>query len=405
MDTVSLVIVLILVALAAFVFSKRKIFSRLKTLASMRKPGQAAIAFMGLGHNLSSNTVAKSAQAQPLPRSIADLQLPKSFVTEGNELDVAQFLEDTGCTGMVIVHNGEVVFEQYQQGMQAGQIQMSFSVTKSITSTAVGLAVEDGLIGSVDDDVCTYLPELRGSGYDGVTIAQCMEMSSATDFQEDYEAGKPSDMPKFQKHFALLKSFITFIKTIGKHPERQVGKFNGYSSMDAQVAGMCVAAALGDKSMAQYVSEKLWGPIGAEDDAEWLVDGVGVEMAAGGLCASVRDLAKFGQLFLQKGRWGEQQVISEQWVSHATTPHAPHLMPGLRDDCLKPWGYGYLWWTHEFPYGGDYFASGIYNNYVYVNPLKNLVIANLSANEDFMSRPESYKLNYVDLFQTIAKSL
>ena len=120
---------------------------------------------------------------------------------------------------------------------------------------------------------------------------------------------------------------------------------------------------------------------------------------------SARDLAKFGQLFLQKGRWGERQILSEEWVAHATTPHAPHLMPGRRDDCLKPWGYGYLRWTPEFPYGGDYFASGIYNNYVYVNPQHSLVIANLSANEDFMTRPEGYKLNYVDLFQAMARSL
>ena len=289
--------------------------------------------------------------------------------------------------------------------MRPGDIQMSFSVTKSITSTAVGLAIRDGLIQSVDDQVSWYLPELKGSGYDGVTLGDCLEMASATDFQEDYEVGKPSDMPKFQKHFALKKPFIDFMVNIGRHPDRTIGRFNGYSSIDAQAAGMCVSAALQDCSLAEYVSRELWQPLGAEDDAYWLVDGAGIEMGAGGFCASARDLAKFGQLFLQKGRWGDRQVLPESWVYQATSPHAPHLMPGLRDDCLKPWGYGYLWWTPEFRYGSDYFASGIYNNYVYVNPEKQVVIANLAANEDFMTRPEQYKLNYVDLFQTIAKAL
>ena len=398
-------IALIVVVIAAVLFTKRQLITRLRTFAAMRKPGEAARTFMAIGHRLATNTVARSAQPQPLPRSDSRIALPETFRTEDKERNTEQFLKDTGSNGLMVLYNGEIVFERYAQGMQPGGIQMSFSVTKSITSTAVGLAIRDGLIDNVDDEVTIYLPELKGTGYDGVTIAQCMEMASATDFQEDYEVGKPSDMPRFQKHFALGKPFIDFIQTIGKHPTREVGKFNGYSSIDAQVAGMCVTAVLDGKSMAQYVSEELWGPIGAEDDAQWLIDGVGVEMGAGGLCASVRDLAKFGQLFLQRGRWGDTQIVPEDYVAQATTPHAPHLMPGLRDDCLKPWGYGYLWWTHEFPYGDDYFASGIYNNYVYVNPLKNVVVANLSANEDFMTRPESYKLNYADLFQAIARSV
>ena len=334
-------ITLVLALLAAFTFSKRKLISRLIILAGMQKPGKAAETFMTLGDRLASNRVARSSQPQPLPRAMTGIQLPETFTTEDKELNTKQFLKDTGDNGMIVLRNGEVVFEHYAEGMKPGDIQMSFSVTKSITSTAVGLGVRDGLIDSLDDDVTKYLPELKGTGYEGVTIAQCMEMSSATDFQEDYEQGQPSDMPKFQRHFALHKPFIDFIKQVGKHPDRQVGKFNGYSSLDAQVAGMCVSAALSKeqngKTLSQYLSEELWGPIGAEDDARWLTDRLGVEMTAGGFCASVRDLAKFGQLFLQKGRWGDQQILQEAWVEQATTPHAPHLMPGLRDDCLKPW--------------------------------------------------------------------
>lgn len=402
----TLITTLILILLITIIYvRKRVIIKRLFIFMSLQKPGNKSRAFMSLGHKLASNTVGKSAKPQALNRSTDSLDLPKTFVSEGIELNVKQFLKDTGSQAMVILHKGELVYDHYRQGMQAGDIQMSYSVTKSVASTAVGLAVEDGLISSVNDLATKYLPELKGSGYDGVTVAQCMEMASSTDFQEDYEKGQPSDIPRFQKHFALNKPILTFLKTLESHPSREPGKFNGYNSLDAQVAGMCVAAVLKHKTLAEYVSEKLWDPLGAEDDAKWLIDGVGMELAAGGLCASARDLAKFGQLFLQKGRWGDKQIISEEWVSHATTPHAPHLMPGKRDDCLKAWGYGYLWWTHEFPYGDDYFASGIYNNYVYVNPSKNLVIAHLGANEDFMSRPESYKLNYVDLFQAVARSL
>ncbi|MCY4356322.1 MAG: serine hydrolase [Gammaproteobacteria bacterium] len=400
-----IIISAILIVVFVLVYQKLKLVRRLKFLAAMRKSGKSAENFMAMGHVLDTNKVRSSPQSQPLPGSALGIELPETFTTEDKELSTAQFLKQTGCNGLLVLHNGKIVYEHYSQGMKPGIIQMSFSVTKSITSAAVGLAIRDGLIGNVEDDVVKYLPDLAGSGYDGVTVEQCLEMSSGTDFLEDYEQGKPSDMPKFQKHFALKKPFIDFIRQVGRHPDREAGKFNGYNSLDAQVAGMCVSAALKGKCLSQYFAEELWSKIGAEDDAKWLIDGKGMEMTAGGLCASLRDLGKFGQLYLQKGRWGDRQILPEEWVSYSTTPHAPHLMPGIRENSVKPWGYGYLWWTPEFRYGEDYFASGIYNNYVYVNPLKRMVISNLSANEQFMKRPESFKLNYLDLFQTIARSL
>ncbi|MBT8148878.1 MAG: serine hydrolase, partial [Gammaproteobacteria bacterium] len=162
----------------------------------------------------------------------------------------------------------------------------------------------------------------------------------------------------------------------------------------------------GERTLAQYMEAKLWQPLGAEFDAQWLIDSDGMELALGGLNVSLRDYARFGQLFLQQGQWQGQQLIPADWVARSTTPHAPHLMPG-RDNLLsnKPYGYAYLWWTPEQPYGNDFFAAGIYNQYIYINPLKSLVIVKTTANPHFNKRPAYYKSTYVDLFQTVAKSI
>lgn len=380
---------------------------RLWVMAGMVKAQKSPKAFaknlMTLGHRLETSQVKKSEQPYALPIAEGQMKLPDNFVSSGETINVESFLEETNSTGMIMLINGEAVYERYWQGMQADSLHMSFSVAKSITSTLVGLAVENGIIKSEHDLVTKYVPELKGSGYEGVTIAQCLEMSAGTDFQEDYNVGAYSDMPKLQRHSAFQKPYVDFIKRIGN--SRPPGTFNGYSSIDALAAGIAVERALGNTTLAEFMHDKLWEPMGAEQDGRWLVDREGISMTAGGFFACLRDYAKFGQLFLQQGSWQGKQLISEDWVRQATTPHAPHLMPGKRDDCLKQWGYGYLWWTAEFPYGEDFFASGIHNQYVYVNPKKNLVIAKLSANTRFYEDPEGYKLKYVDLFQSIAKSL
>lgn len=386
----------------AFIKKVKRLITMVGVTRSMKDPAQFSKTLMSLGEKLNTGLVKKSSNPYVLPVSEKSLQLPETFVSEGKEWNTEAYLKEVNSDGMLILIDGKIVYERYDNGMQPHDRHMSYSVGKSVASTVVGLAVEHGVLDSVDDQVLKYLPELKGTGYDGVTIAQCLEMSTGADFQEDYEEGQPSDMPRFQKHTAFDKYYMDFIKTIGK--KRKPGTYNGYSSMDALVAGMAVHRALGDKEFGQFMHESLWEPLGAEQDAKWIVDPEGAPATAGGFFACLRDYAKFGQLFLQKGRWGDKQIISEAWVKQATTPHAPHLMPGLRDDCLKPWGYGYLWWTPEFPYGGDFFASGIHSQYVYVNPSKNMVIVTLSANTNFYKKPEGYKLNHVDLFQTIAKS-
>jgi CubicO group peptidase (beta-lactamase class C family) len=158
------------------------------------------------------------------------------------------------------------------------------------------------------------------------------------------------------------------------------GTFNRYNSMDAQVLGMILRRTTG-KTQADYLEEKLWSPLGMESDAYWITDDQGVEFAAGGLIATLRDFAKLGRLYANGGRWNDVQIVPADWVHASITPDAPHLVPGKRASSDSAWGYGFQWWVPDD--SGAFSAVGIYNQFVYINPAMHLVIAKTSANHSY----------------------
>ena len=241
----------------------------------------------------------------------------------------------------------------------------------------MGVAVHDGTIASIEDPITKYLPELAGSAYDGPRIKDALQMSSGASWNEDY-SNSGSDVNRFGRTFALGGSLDAFVSTLTR--EHVPGSFNRYNSMDAQVLGMIIRRITG-KSEAEYLQEKLWSPLGMESDAYWVTDDKGVEFAAGGLNATLRDFAKLGRLYLNDGRWNGVQIVSPEWVHASVTPDAPHLMPGKRASSDSAWGYGFQWWVPDT--SGAYSAVGVYNQFIYVNPALHLVIAKTSANHTY----------------------
>ena len=150
--------------------------------------------------------------------------------------------------------------------------------------------------------------------------------------------------------------------------------------MDTQVLGMVLRHATGS-SLAAYLSSRIWQPLGMQDDAYYLTDRSGVEFAAGGLNATLRDYARFGLLYAHYGNWRGVQVVPAQWVRASVTPDAPQLMPGRRPSSAEFWGYGYQWWVPDLR--GAYTAVGVFNQFIYVNPKERLVIAKSSANHTY----------------------
>jgi CubicO group peptidase (beta-lactamase class C family) len=348
---------------------------------------------------LFDSTVVKSGES--IHRFSYDLKdLPQHYTYKGEKKKTADFIESTHTTGLIVLKDNTIKFEKYYRGNSESSRAISWSVSKSIVSALFGIAVQEGHIKSIEDTVTDYVPYLKGSGYDGVRIKDVLQMSSGIRFNEDY-GDFNSDINRMGRDFALnrpLKNFIASLKS-----DRKPGTYNHYVSMDTQVLGMIIVAATG-KSLTEYTEEKLWKPLGMEADAAWLADSEGMETAFGGFNAVLRDYARFGRLFLKKGKWDKRQIVPEKWVKDSTTPDAPHLMPGENPASGWVLGYGYQWWIPENP-DGEFMAIGIYGQAIYIYPRYNIVIVKTSAYPDYNAEGSAMELESIEFFRAIAKGI
>lgn len=257
-----------------------------------------------------------------------------------------------------------------------------------------------GALPSIDRDVVHFLPELKGSAFDGVSIKNVLQMSSGARWNENY--GDPdSDIARFG---AAMNGGSLESVAAATSREYPPGTHFRYNSIETQVLGMLLTRVTGT-ALTDYFRARLWEPCGMEDDAFFTIDGEGIEMAAGGLNATLRDYAKFGQLFLAGGARGGRQIVPERWVAMSTRPNDAHVEPG----CLMPglpFGYGYQWWLPDG--SGAFSAIGIYNQFVFVDPKSRVVIAKSSANRRYASSYDEAgyrEVEHMRLFGEIVKAL
>lgn len=362
------------------------------------EPSKLAVNFRSLDGWFGSRLVSAGEEASRFEYDLHDL--PEHYIYDGETRHVSAFIESTDTTGLIVTRGNVILYEQYFGGNSETSRAIVWSVSKSVVSALVGIALEEGHIRDIHDPVTDYVPGLAVSGYNGVSIKDVLQMSSGIGFSEDY-ADSNSDvnvMGRLSVGFGgSLESFLN-----GLENEREPGTYNRYVSSDAQVLGMVVRAATG-MDLARYTQEKLWQPAGMEADAYWLLDSAGVESAFGGLNATLRDLARFGNVYLHEGFWNGQQVISKEWVRASTTADEPHLLPGHHPNSESVLGYGYQWWL---PGGeeNDFLAMGIYGQAIYVNPRCNIVIAKTSAYQEYTDRGEEMELESIEFFRAIAQS-
>jgi CubicO group peptidase (beta-lactamase class C family) len=315
----------------------------------------------------------------PFPAGPA-MTLPKTYSHQGTERDLKTFLDETETMALLVIRDGSIRHEWYAPWGGQTAPWVSMSVAKSFVSAALGIAVGDGLIGSIEEPVTAYIPELVGSAYDGVRIKDILQMSSGAGWNEDY-SDPESDIMRLARVTIddETGSFNQFTTTLKR--ARPPGSFNLYNSTDTQVLGWLLKRVTG-RTIRDYMEEKLWHPLGMEQPGTWICDGEGMEMAFGGLNATARDYAKIGELYRLGGRWKGRQIVPEAWVAASVTPDAPHLMPGDTGLSDSLFGYGYQWWVPEGT-EGEYSAIGVYNQFVYVNPTHGVVIAKLSASRRY----------------------
>ena len=326
--------------------------------------------------------------------------LPKSFDYLGKAFDSEAFLAESMTTGLLILHRDRIIYERYDHGHSVEGTHIAWSVSKSFLSALFGIAVSEGKVRDIMQPVTDYVPELAGSGYDGVPIKHVLQMSSGVGFNEDY--GDPdSDINRMGRALAMGMSLLEFAGSLER--AREPGTLQHYVSIDTQVLGTVLVRATG-KSLSEYTSEKLWKPLGMESPAYWMVDGTGMGMAFGGLNASLRDFARFGRLYLHNGNWNGKQIVPASWVAESTTPDAPHLMPGPKPGSDNNMGYGYQWWLPA-DWIGDFMALGVYNQMIYVDPNADLVIARHAANRDFQRNGFEPTRESLALWRAIAADL
>ncbi|MDX1486675.1 MAG: serine hydrolase [Acidiferrobacterales bacterium] len=294
------------------------------------------------------------------------------YQLRGKTHSLEDYFEQTRTTGFIVLKDGRIVFERYRLGADERSLFMSMSVSKSFVSTLVGFAIGDGLIGSVNDPISDYLPELAGTGYDSVPIKAVLQMSSGVDFFEDYNQVGSDFNRMWRESVHDNKTPITaFVRKVKRQREPYTRFY--YSAADTIALGWLLKRVTG-KTLSGYLSEKMWGPLGMESGANWVVDGPAEDASELAFCclsATLRDYSRFGLLMLQDGKWQGQQLLPPGWVREASRPDRPQVQPGQID--AGDLGYQYQWWT--FPGDdGAYMARGVNGQFIYVNPADKLVI-------------------------------
>lgn len=346
-------------------------------------------------------TMTAAPEPRPFPRG-ATIELPATYRFGDVDMNTEALLAETDTAALMVVHDGRLRYENYWLTGGPGVTWVSMSVAKSFISAALGIARAERAFGSVDEQIVTYVPELVGSAYDGARIKDVLQMSSGARWNEDY-SDPTSDINRFIAVFAHGGSFNEFTATLER--QREPGTYNLYNSTDTQALGMLLKNVTG-KSIRDYVEEKLWHPLGMEDDAHWLVDSTGMEMAFGGLNATARDYAKLGELYRLGGRWEGRQIVPEAWVKASVAADAPHLKAGAGGLAGTIFDYGYQWWLPGDD--GEYAAIGVYNQFVYVDPDRDLVIAKLSASHRYGTTNDESSFREaetISLFRAIGQSL
>jgi CubicO group peptidase (beta-lactamase class C family) len=247
-------------------------------------------------------------------------ELPEFYEMNGEQHDLLDALDYFKSDGLIVLHEGTLIYENYWQGNSKDQPHISWSVAKSFLSALIGIAHHEGLIEDLNDPITKYLKDFDGTGYANVPIIDILQMSSGIIFNEDY-ADYNSDINKFARALAQGTSMRDFAKALknGKQP----GTFNHYVSIDTQMLAMLLEEVTG-QPVAKNLEDKIWTKIGMEHDAYYMVDDTGAAWALGGLNATLRDYAKFGQLYLNNGQWNNDQIVPEDWV-HAS--HKPVRCP------------------------------------------------------------------------------
>lgn len=309
-----------------------------------------------------------------------------TFIPWGEEKSItwAESLDRNYTDGIIVVHKGKIVYEKYFAGYSPESIHAAMSVSKSFCGTVASILVAQGLI-NPKKLVTDYIPELKGSGYEGATVENVMNMTTAINYSEDYndpkagvwiysEAGNPFR----PADYVGPECYYEYLPTLKKIEGVEHGTQFGYRTVNTEVLGWIVSRVTG-KGLAQLVSELIWKPLGAKYDGYYNVDPAGIAFAGGGFSLNLKDMAAFGQMLLNNGMVGKKQVIPEKAVKMICAGGSPEAFAYGGYTNLKGWSYSSMWWITNNSHKA-YMARGVHGQAIYIDPVAEMVIVRFASN-------------------------
>jgi CubicO group peptidase (beta-lactamase class C family) len=318
--------------------------------------------------------------AYQFPRAASGALPAEVEYKEGDSIkrvDLGRLLESTGTHAFIVIKDGKLLDERYLNGYQRDSICISRSMAKSFTSALVGIAIDEGYIKSVNDPIMNYLPELKGRGFDTITIRNLLTMGSGIRYRI---AEMPWDEDALYYFYPNIRHLLLADMEVAEPP----GQSFHYTDYNVGLLTIILERTT-HRSISNYLQEKIWKPIGMEYPATWSLDSYedGFELTHVALNARAIDYAKFGQLFLDKGNWNGKQIISNRWVTESTAPD-----PNDRRawETYPEWAdaggyYKYFWWGKSR--GADDYsfeAIGRWGQFIFVAPRANVVIVRTAGN-------------------------
>jgi len=309
--------------------------------------------FRNMADTYPTRVVRRSATPYPLPSALRDFStLNYRAPSSDDALSLSDFIAHNKVAGLLILKDGKILLEQYAMGNDDSSLWVSFSVAKSVTSLLYGAAIKDGYIKSVDEKVTAYLPRLKGSSYDEVSIRHVLQMASGVAWDETY------DDPNSDVN-STSGDYLNLVATLATKPRVAPAgtKFN-YNTGETNLAGAILRAAIGN-NLSTYLEAKIWQRFGMGSDANWLLDArAGGELGGCCISATLRDYGRIGLYALEASK-GNIDQLPQDWIGQSTTPSQGAAY------------YGYLWWLTS---PGAFTALGIYGQTIHVVPKDNLII-------------------------------
>ena len=297
--------------------------------------------------------------------------------SSGQPIELGQFLDYSWTDGLVAIHRGRILLEAYRNDLAADSRHLAMSVSKSITSLVVGILHGRGLI-DVGELVTHYVPELAGTAFEGATVQHLLDMEVANSWREDYFSDATEFwrldvacgwIPPRDGAATTLLDFMKETRRDGNH-----GEMIQYSSLNPDLLGL-IAERVAQTPFPTLVGRELWGPMGAEFDADLLVDPAGMAVADGGYCIALRDFARIGQLFLNGGAVGTRQVIPESWIDECRRANPKPFHPTSYGADLPGASYHNQWWRLD----GRSLAMGIHGQMIAIDQAAELVVVFVSS--------------------------